>query len=76
MRHARDADARWHHDISFYIRYLTGMIPDGDLTDPDAATVPNWHTTRHLSEKKGIFAADPIWNVRFHACGDNGETVC
>ena len=72
MRHARDADDGLSHEFTFYIRQLTGMIPGGDLTDPDAATVPKWHIIRYLPKKKEIIAADPIWNVPFHVCANSG----
>ena len=47
------------------------MIPGSDLIDPDAATVPKWHTIRHLPEKKGVIAADPIWHVPFSRLQNN-----
>ena len=70
-----NADAGLPHDFAFYIRHLTGIITGSDLTDPDAATIPKWHTARHLTEKKGIIAADPIWDVPFHACAITGGTL-
>jgi len=51
------------------------MIPGSDSTNPDVATGPKWHTIRHLSEKKGIIAADPIWNVPFHVCAITGDRL-
>ena len=72
MRHARDAGAGGLRDLAFYIKRLTGMIPGSDSTNPDVATGPKWHTVRHLPEKKGIIAADPIWNIPFHVCAITG----
>jgi hypothetical protein len=68
MRHARNADAGRLRDLSFYIGQLTVMITEDNLTGPDAATVPKRHIARYLPEKKGIIAADPMWNVPFRVC--------